>query len=56
MFHCTKVKRRGLYVQIIEAISVKETECFIDDVKGVFRPERGGVHQIFTLKQISKKA
>ena len=45
-----------IYAGILVDRVCKVTECLIDDEQGGFKTERGCVDQIFTLKQIGKKA
>ena len=72
MFHCTRVKERGQIVAtiVITLLSVigktyagilvyrvrKVTEGLIDNVQEGFRAGSWCIDQIFTLKQIGKKA
>ena len=72
MFHCTRVKERGLNVRTIEVLLLcvvrkiyagilvdrvrRVAGDLIDDEQRGFRPTRGCVDQIFTLKQMVEKA
>ena len=69
MFHCTRVKERGLntyisllsvagkiYVGLLVGRVRRVTRDLIDDDQGGYRAGRGCVDQIFTLKHTGEKA
>ena len=45
-----------IYARILVDRVRKVTEGLIDDKQAVFRPGKGYVDQIFTLKQVGEKA
>ena len=72
MFHCTRIKERGLNVKtiVISLLSVvrkifagilvdrvrRVIGGLINDEKGGFRAGRGCLNKIFTIKQIGEEA